>query len=56
MTTEQQKALDSLYALDNVLTVKITMPQSDWDAVRTEQPGRWHLQLRLHRGQSVHLA
>ncbi len=38
MTTEQQKALDSLYALDNVLTVKITMPQSDWDAVRTEQP------------------
>ena len=26
--------MDSLYALDNVLTIKITMPQSDWDAVR----------------------
>ena len=38
MSVQQQQALDSLYALDNVLTIKITMPQSDWDAVRTEQP------------------
>ena len=35
---KQQQALDSLYAIGNVLTIKITMPQSDWDAVRTEQP------------------
>ena len=38
MSVQQQQALDSLYAIDNVLTIKITMPQSDWDAVRTEQP------------------
>ena len=38
MSLEQQQALDSLYAIDNVLTIKITMPQSVWDAVRTEQP------------------
>ena len=38
MSLEQQQALDSLYAIDNVLTIKITMPQGDWDAVRTEQP------------------
>src|SRR4029079_6357351 len=38
MSAEQQQKLDSLYAIDNVLTVKITMPQGDWDAVRTEQP------------------
>ncbi len=31
-------ALDKLYAPDNVLTIKITMPQSDWEAVRNEQP------------------
>jgi CotH kinase protein len=30
--------MDRLYAIDNVLTVRITMPQADWDAVRTEQP------------------
>ncbi len=35
---QQQQALDSLYAIGNVLTVKVTMPQTDWDAVRTEQP------------------
>ena len=35
---KQQQALDSLYAIGNVLTIKITMPQTDWDAVRTEQP------------------
>jgi hypothetical protein len=29
MTAQQQLALDSLYAIDNVLTIKITMPQSD---------------------------
>ena len=38
MSVEQQRALDSLYALDNILTVRITMSQGDWDAVRTEQP------------------
>ena len=38
MSVQQQQALDSLYAIDNVLTIKITMPQTDWDAVRTEQP------------------
>jgi len=38
MSAEQQHKLDSLYAIDNVLTIKITMPQGDWDAVRTEQP------------------
>src|SRR6201991_2735070 len=38
MSAQQQQALDALYAIDNVLTVKITMPQGDWDAVRTEQP------------------
>ena len=38
MSVQLQKALDSLYAIDNVLTIKITMPQTDWDAVRTEQP------------------
>jgi hypothetical protein len=38
MTDLQQQALDSFYALDNVITVKITMPQADWDAVRNEEP------------------
>lgn len=38
MGTQEQRALDSLYAPDNVLTIDITMPPADWDAVRTEQP------------------
>src|SRR3954463_16340448 len=38
VSLEQQKALDSFYAIENVLTINITMPQGDWDAVRTEQP------------------
>ena len=38
MTDQQQQALDSFYALDNVITVKITMPQAEWDAVRNEEP------------------
>jgi hypothetical protein len=38
MSAQQQQALDSLYAIDNVLTIKITMLQGDWEAVRTEQP------------------
>lgn len=38
MSLQQQLALDKLYALDNVLTIKITMPQADWEAVRNEQP------------------
>ena len=38
MTAQQQQALDSFYALDNVITIKIKMPQSEWDAVRNEEP------------------
>jgi CotH kinase protein len=38
MSAVQQKAMDRLYAIDNVLTVRITMPQADWDFVRTEEP------------------
>lgn len=38
MSAQQQQALDALYALDNVVTVRITMAQADWDALRTEQP------------------
>jgi len=38
MSSQEQRALDSLYAIDNVLTIDITMPPADWDAVRTEQP------------------
>ena len=38
MSVEQQKAMDSFYALDNVVTVRITMPPAAWDAVRLEQP------------------
>lgn len=38
MSAQQQHALDSFYALDNVITVRITMPQADWDRVRTEEP------------------
>ncbi|MGW4063981.1 CotH kinase family protein [Amycolatopsis sp. NPDC004747] len=38
MGSQEQRALDSLYAIDNVLTIDITMPTADWDAVRTEQP------------------
>jgi hypothetical protein len=38
MSAEQQQKMDSFYALDNVITVKITMPQAEWDAVRNEEP------------------
>ena len=40
MDNERQTATSTrfLYAIDNVLTIKITMPPGDWDAVRTEQP------------------
>jgi hypothetical protein len=38
MSAQQQQALDKLYALDNVLTIKITMPPGDWDLVRMEEP------------------
>ncbi|WKG02266.1 CotH kinase family protein [Mycolicibacterium sp. HK-90] len=38
MSAQQQEKLDALYALDNVLTIRITMAQADWDATRTEQP------------------
>lgn len=38
MSAEQQQKLDSFYALDNVITIKITMPTAEWDNVRTEEP------------------
>ncbi|WP_123028195.1 CotH kinase family protein [Mycolicibacterium stellerae] len=38
MTAQQQQAMDSFYAHDNVITIKITMAQSEWDKVRTEEP------------------
>ncbi len=38
MGSQEQRALDSLYAIDNVLTIDITLPPADWDAVRAEQP------------------
>ncbi|MFJ7219208.1 CotH kinase family protein [Amycolatopsis sp. NPDC098790] len=38
MSAQEQQALDSLYEIDNVLTIEITLPPADWDAVRTEQP------------------
>jgi len=38
MTDQQQQAMDSFYALDNVITIKITMPQAEWDKVRLEEP------------------
>ena len=38
MTDTQQQALDALYALDNVLTVNITMPHAEWDKLRQEEP------------------
>ena len=38
MTAQQQQAMDSFYALDNVITIKITMPQTEWDKVRLEEP------------------
>ncbi|MEV6827022.1 CotH kinase family protein [Amycolatopsis sp. NPDC051102] len=38
MSSQEQHALDALYDVDNVLTIEITLPPADWDAVRTEQP------------------
>ncbi|MEU0791202.1 CotH kinase family protein [Amycolatopsis sp. NPDC005961] len=38
MGDQEQQALDSLYEIENVLTIDITMPAADWEAVRTEQP------------------
>jgi hypothetical protein len=38
MSVQEQQALDSLYEIDNVLTINIVMPPADWDAVRTEPP------------------
>jgi hypothetical protein len=38
MSDQDQRALDSLYEIDNVLTINIVLPQADWDAVRTEEP------------------
>ena len=56
MTAQQQQALDSFYALDNVITVKITMPQAEWDAVRTEEPAGGRCNFELDRRQQVHVA
>ena len=38
MSNKDQQALDRLYTIDNLLTIEITMPQADWDKVRTEPP------------------
>jgi hypothetical protein len=38
MTAAQQQAMDRLYALDNLLTIRITMPRSEWEAVQTQEP------------------
>ncbi|MEE4022677.1 CotH kinase family protein [Gordonia sp. PKS22-38] len=38
MTIEQQQALDALYAIDNVLTIRISLPAAEWEAVRNQQP------------------
>lgn len=38
MSAQQQQALDSLYAIDNVVTINIAMPQADWALVRNEEP------------------
>src|SRR5258705_9446634 len=56
MSAQQQQALDSLYAIDNVLTIKITMPQGDWDAVRTEQPKGGICNFEMERWRPVHVA
>ena len=56
MSVKDQQALDRLYAIDNVLTIEITMPQADWDAVRTEQPAGGTVQLRLDGRQPIHVA
>ena len=38
MTAQQQQLMDSFYALDNVVTIKITMAPAEWDKVRNEEP------------------
>ncbi|KRE25462.1 spore coat protein CotH [Mycobacterium sp. Soil538] len=38
MTALQQQALDSFYAIDNVITIEITMAAAEWDALRNEEP------------------
>ena len=40
VSLEQQQALDSLYAIENVLTVNISMPQGDWDSPAHRAAGR----------------
>ena len=50
MTAQQQQALDSFYALDNVITVKIKMPQAEWDAVRLEEPDGGRCNFDLNGG------
>ena len=56
MTGQQQQAMDSFYALDNVITIKITMPQDEWDKVRTEEPKGGRCELRMDRGRQIHMA
>src|SRR5687767_1795057 len=34
----KQARMNSFYALDNIVTVRITMPQVDWDNLRNAQP------------------
>lgn len=38
MNDAAQQAMDSLYAIDNVVTIRITMPTDEWDALRREEP------------------
>ena len=38
MTDQQQQAMNSFYALDNVIMIKITMAETEWDKVRLEEP------------------
>ena len=56
MTAQQQQALDSFYALDNVITIKITMSQTEWDKVRTEEPKGGRCEWNWTGGSQVYLA
>ena len=34
----KQELCNKFYDMNNVVTVRITMPQSDWEALRTAEP------------------
>jgi len=50
MSAQKQQALDSLYAIDNVLTIKITMPAIGLGCGAHRAAEGRHLQLRLKGG------